>query len=205
MKNTQSFIKLICVAAYLAAALACGSPNQTGGNSPNVSAGNTVAAPSNVAGNTAPNAETKTNKRDPKLFCNYLTDFVNGEYKEGTLSYQCLGKKTEKLSSGREQEWRFTAEGDAENVKSIMVSLIDDGKYKDAAEGDEKLVEISEKLWMEVFKTVLPSDIRDAILKDKGKAVEKRKEFTEPTKGYFWRRVSGSTSYGIIFKFDLPE
>ncbi len=203
MKNTLLFLKLGLVSLLLVASLACGSAqSKNGGNSSNVAADNVNSS----AANNAVAAETKPNKRDPKRFCHILSDFVNsGDYKVEIVSHECGGVKTLNLSTDRTAKLLYTAEGDAENVKLLKLTVLNDGKLKDAAEADEELAKSAETLWFAVFTEVLPKEILDEILSNKGKAVEKVKNFTATNNATVLRHKTGGSEYGLVFSFELPK
>lgn len=210
MKNKLLLLKFGLVSVWLAASLACSSAqNQNGGNLSNTGKvnGNSNASIKNENSDATNNAptETKVNYRDPKFICGFFSDFVNGEYKQGTVNYKCSGKKTLKLSSGRTQDISFDADGDAENVKNVSFSFVTETKFKDNAEADEAMLKSVEELWFVVFKAVLPEDLRKTVLSDKGKPTEKNKMFQQPVSGGFLRHRTDSERYGLNFYFELPK
>ena len=204
MKHKKSFVRVVLITAWIAVNFACGglSSKQANGGSSNVLANNNSST-----ANVAANDTTTAAKSDVKnvRFCTTLTDFVNGEYKKDTVNYKCDGKKMLTLPSGRTQELHFTGEGDAENVKNVSLIMTTKTEFKDNAEAEEALVKTCEQLWFEAFKAVLPMEIRNAMLADKGKAVEKMKNYADQNNASFIRHRTDVGRYGLNFGFDLPK
>lgn len=199
MKNKLSVSKMILISTWLVANLACGSQ---GGNSANVSAGNTGVAP-----NTTANKEVvAASKRDPKTVCNYLVKFMAGEYKNPYGSgYSCISTYPATTASGRPQNYSYTASGDAENIEKVSLSMLTNNKYSDAAEGEEYLLEASNELWQKVFAAPLPNEIKEAIQTQKGKREAVDKKFAELNEASVSRTPSGGTTYSLRFEFKLPK
>ena len=202
MKNSLSFLRLALVSAWLIASLACGEASRSDGNS---SSGSANSAASNASG-PATNAPPTVNKRDPKRVCAYFLDFnVLGDYKSSGSGYSCNNSTSHTLPSGRTQLYRYSADGDAENIKRVSLSTLGNSKYEDAGAGDDFLVEKGDELWQKVFAAPLPNEIKEAILTNKGKNVKTEKRFTEPTAVTVSRSPGGGETYSLSLDVTLPQ
>lgn len=204
MKHQKLFVHFLLMTAWLAVNLACGgsSSKQANAVSSNVGGNNNSSAAGETANDTT--AATKSDVKNLR-FCMTLTDFVNGEYTKNSFNSKCEGKKTLKLPSGRTQELLFTGEGEAENVKNVGVRMVTKTEFKDNAEAEGEFLKTCEQLYFEAFRAVVPAEIRNTMLADKGKATEKIKSYKDPGNVTFIRHRTGGTDYGLSFRFDLPK
>lgn len=204
MKQKMKMIKICLFSASLAMSLACGAGNQSGGNSANVSAGNTGTAPNSAANNTAAKTE---NKRDPKTVCNYLAKFSPGEYKKSDYgeTYSCINSFSTTMPSGRPVSYSYTASGGADKIDEARLSMLSNKKYDDAGEGEEYLSEAANELWQKTFAAPLPNEIREALQTDKGKQTKFSKDFPELHNARVSRTPMGGTTYTLGFNFKLPD
>lgn len=200
----MKIIKTCLFSGLLAASLACGAANQSGGNSANVSAGNTGTAPNSAANNTAVKTE---NKRDPKTVCNYLVKFSPGEYKKSDYSetYSCIASYSTTMPSGRPVGYSYTASGGADKIDQARLNMLSNKKYADAAEGEEYLSEAANELWQKAFAAPLPNEIKEALQTDKGKQTKFSKDFPELRNARVSRMPMGGTTYTLGFDFKLPD
>lgn len=202
MRNKSILLKLILFSAWLVLSFACGSPNQTGGNSSNGAANNTNTV-QNAAAN---NATAAISKRDPKTVCGYLTAFNPGEYKISSGDkYTCNNTNPAKTVAGRPQNFGYSASGNADTIEEVSISALTSSKYADAGEADEGVAKYGEELWQKIFNAPPPNDIKTEILNNKGKAVETSKTFTEPVNATISRNPMNAGTYTVRFSFTLPK
>jgi hypothetical protein len=203
LKNTLLFLKLGLVAAWLVLILACGQMKKNAENATNVTAGNINPSANSSANNTA---VTAANKRDPKTVCAYLPDFKTAEYKVIFDDvYMCNGTYFAPPTKDSAFVYGFAATGKAENVETVQITIQTNPKDKSAAQGDEGVVEWSEKLWQKVFAAPLPEEIKAALLTNQGKRIETTKKFTEPAEVTVLRKPEVAGVYTLKFELTLPK
>jgi hypothetical protein len=165
---------------------ACGSSG--GANSTNLSkVNNSDSIAVNKSNNSSESETTKKpvaeNPRDPKVICaipgKIGLDPV--EYKhepdnfESTDDYKCRSNSGFSNPKFPGYEISLGAEGDADNIKQVVISS---ENYKQAAEADERVVELGNEVWQKVFGKPLPDEVKAAILTNKGKSANYEKPFT---------------------------
>ncbi len=207
MENTLSILKSGLVSALLASSLACGTANKAPEESSNVTASNATSGTNSSSNSTN---ETAVKKQDAKTICAYLPAFKPGEYRQSSGStFSCFNTNFATLPSGRPQNYAYTALGSAESVERVVVSMLTDSKHADAAQADEYIAEAGNELWQKVFSAPLPSEIKEAILADKGKAVSTTKKFTQPTAIAVFRSTLLSSpnagNYSLTLDITLPK
>lgn len=201
MTNKSLGLKAIFISVCFISSLACGSQNQSGGNSSNIAANNT-----NSGNNIAVNNTKSVNNRDPKTVCGYLTAFITGEYKISYGDkYSCNNTNPAKTVSGRPQNYGYAAYGNAETIDSVAIMALTNAKYADAAEADEGVAKYGEELWQKVFAAPMPNDIREEILTNKGKAVKTSKKFTGQGEATVSRNPGNGGTYTIRLEVTLPK
>lgn len=187
---------------WLVLSLACSSPNQTGENSSNISAANlnsNVPVNSSVPANKIPEKETP---KDPKQVCAWLPGFTPGEYKSATPEvYECKTEKTEQLGGGKYFAWRYSALGKPAGVRYVELFLTGNNNAAINLKAEKRFVETAETLWQKAFAAPLPNEIKDELLKNKGKAAESVKLFHEPVTAEIIHSVTGNGLYGLSIKF----
>lgn len=178
MKNNISILKLVIAAFWLVSGLACGSQNQVGNNSTNVSAGNvnTVAAAPTVK------PEPTPAPKKPEDVCAYLPEFPGGEYKSFSGDYRCKFEKEEKLPGGKRRSWTYEVIGATSYVKWVEFTFSSNGTTAENQQGEKRFVEQMKIFWQKAFAAPLPDRIRDELLFHKGKVATSEVDFKEPVR-----------------------
>ncbi|MBA2734088.1 MAG: hypothetical protein H0U54_14570 [Acidobacteria bacterium] len=150
------------------------------------------------------------NKRDPATVCAYLnsmglTPLIAYKVSSGS-SYSCSSSKSVPLDKeGHGMTFNYSASGDATSIESVNISATVNSSFKEAAEADEWVANASNEVWQKVFGKPLPDEIKEAILTSKGKKVEVRKTFAEPTSVLVKRDPRGGAVYVLYLNLTLPK